>query len=483
MLKKHTYSVNNFLEHLNGFEDKIAVIFESQQITYKGLCEQSQQLAKYFVSQNYKKVMFSTSNSPFNIFAYLSCWLSGLECYPVNPRLTANELITIIHQTKPCIIYVSKDQYTQQLVDTCLTLNISLIVLAHPQQYLKQINHLYIAHSIPINPNSITYHISSGSGGQYRLHGHTTQQILDYAYQRERDFGLQDKDMLLIALSINHAYAFSYQLLPALAMGLTTALMTEFNAQEITTLIANFPISNLALLPTMYYFLCQEVLKHSTFKHQLRFLSVAGDQPSQSLMKLVEKTFNQPLLNGIGMTEVFGFSQNTQKTQLYNEVSLLSDVSARIRVFKSKQNTDTDIQYGEVLLKTPMLPINHKGAWLATGDFGYLHYNKLYFLGRIKDIIIKGGSNISPLELEHYLYQLADIKEIAIIGKKDDIWGELICACINDTQKQTDIQTLNKHLKQYLAPYKLLDHVYHFDELPKNVTGKIDRHRLSQLIN
>jgi acyl-coenzyme A synthetase/AMP-(fatty) acid ligase len=127
-----------------------------------------------------------------------------------------------------------------------------------------------------------------------------------------------------------------------------------------------------------------------------------------------------------------------------------------------------------------MQPVSHQGQWLATGDYGYVDdEHNLYFLGRIKDIIVKGGSKISPLELEHYLYQMPEIQQVAVIGKKDPIWGEIICACIV-ANASLSIKALNAFLTPYLSSYKHVDEVIFYDKLPLNISGKIDRYRLKR---
>lgn len=138
---------------------------------------------------------------------------------------------------------------------------------------------LKITNDFMVYENSITAHISSGTTGFYQKHCHSISQCIDYAYKTEEYLGLERSDKLLIALSINHAFAFSYQLLPALVIGLDISFIGEFNPDIMAKKIVAENITAIALLPTMYHFLIKENLS----AHKLKYLAVAGDIITESL--------------------------------------------------------------------------------------------------------------------------------------------------------------------------------------------------------
>ncbi|WP_119342830.1 class I adenylate-forming enzyme family protein [Facilibium subflavum] len=482
MLHRHDIKTpEKFLAYLKDLKEKPAIIYHAHSISYQQLFEYAYRLSAWLMKKAKHQVMFATENSPLNICLYLAGWLAKKTIFAVNPRLTANELLQIIVKQNIDTLFVEKSQFTDQLRQHCLQYDISWHIVDDPIIFLSTLPDDATSSIQQNQQQALTYHISSGTGGHYNLHAHTTKQILDYAYKRQFDLGLQYDDNILIALSINHAYAFSYQLLPALSLGLTLHLMPKFNAKAVAKAVIHYKITALALLPTMYHFLLQAITTHypEKYPHCLRYLSVAGDQPNKTLMDSVYNILNLKLLNGMGMTEVFGYAQNMTASDQYNKIKLFDDVKVKIQPLPNQK------QIGEIYLQSPMHPVNNHDKWLQTGDFGYVDkHHFLYFLGRIKDIIIKGGSNIAPLEVEHYLYRLTKINEVAVLGKKDPIWGEIICACIAIPQNATlTLTQVNKHLTNYLATYKHIDQIYFFDTLPKNVTGKIDRYQLRRVIN
>ncbi len=483
-------TVDHFLAHLKRLDDTPMFIYQNQVFSYANMYDYTFSIAHWLKENNATKVMFAIHNSPFSVGLFFASWYQRINCIPVNPRFIANELLELVKRAKPDLLIIEPKQHSEALNHYCQTQQITLVIIDNALDYLQRLKKASSTDTtdLPQAQNEgITYHISSGTGGHYNFHGHYTHQILAYAYARQFDYGLNKGYISLVHLSFNHAYAFSYQLLPNIALGNCMVLAPSFDATTSLKLINQHKVTALALLPTMYYQLALEAQK-TPITHKLRHLSVAGDQPSESLIHLIKETFNTPLLNGLGMTEVYGYAQNLTASSVYNKIKIFDDVEIKIEAIEHdhlKHVNDDHKHIGELYIKAPMQPISHQGKWLATGDYGYIDDTRhLYFLGRIKDIIVKGGSKIAPLELEHYLHQMPQIEQVTVIGKKDDIWGELICACIatKDNQSLT-LETVNTFITPFLAAYKHIDQLYLYPQLPLNITGKIDRFRLKKEID
>ena len=487
MLKKHnTKSIFLFLKHLKSFNKKPVFIFKKQSYSYNNLVTDSITVAKWIKKNKYNRLMFTLNNSPLSLCLYLGCWLSETNVYPINPRLISNEIINIIKTVHPDALLIEHNQTNEKFVWNSKECNIDIHVVKTYDKFLREINNTKNEKEIKSSSStSITYHFSSGTNdGKYKKHGHNTKQILNYAYLRQFDLGIIAKDILLIALSINHAFSFSYQILPGLALGTTMILLPKYNANLIRKDIIKYNVTSIALLPTMYHFLLSNIEKEKHYSHNIRFLMVAGDQPSSTLLKRTQQILGVPLFNGIGMTETYGYGQNTICNRNNNTISIFKDTKIMIKAFNIKNLKNKDI-VGEIFLKNHMLPVTCNKSWLETGDIGLVNKSKLKFLGRIKNIITKGGSKISPIEIENYLNMLPSIEESIIIGKNDEVWGELICACIIMKKGKTvvGVSEINGHLKKYLARYKHVDKVYYFNSFPKNTNSKINRNKLSTIIH
>jgi fatty-acyl-CoA synthase len=125
-------------------------------------------------------------------------------------------------------------------------------------------------------------------------------------------------------------------------------------------------------------------------------------------------------------------------------------------------------------------PIDEDG-WLHTGDLGLLDENGyLYLAGRIKDVIIRGGENISPSEIENALNQMDNIREAKVMGAPHPIYGESVEACITMTDggKSFDQEAIKKALRAKIARFKVPSHIFLYDSFPLNVNGKLDQRAL-----
>lgn len=123
-----------------------------------------------------------------------------------------------------------------------------------------------------------------------------------------------------------------------------------------------------------------------------------------------------------------------------------------------------------------------RDGWLSTGDLARSDAEGYYwFVGRKKDIIIRGASNISPLEVEEILYQHPAVKEAAVFGIPDPTLGEVVRACVAVRSGQSaTAEELRAFLRERLAVYKVPETITFLSELPKGLTGKISRKALRE---
>ena len=125
-------------------------------------------------------------------------------------------------------------------------------------------------------------------------------------------------------------------------------------------------------------------------------------------------------------------------------------------------------------------PVDSNG-WLHTGDLGYFDQDGyLHLSGRIKDVIIRGGENISPLEIENALYKLDYIREAKVMGAPHPIYGESVEACVTMKDESTDFNPadIKKELLPAIARFKLPSHIFLYKSFPLNVNGKLDQKQL-----
>ena len=488
-------------QQYNNNPNKIALVYNEVIYTYSWLYKNTLKLSNLLYKNKTKTIAFCLFNSPVNILCYLSAWKSKTHSLPINPRFTNYELINVLKEKHSDIIIIENNRIDNNLIQFCKTSNITIKLIDHINpmdgQLWNELNSISITEQAP--PSSITnasnlfiYHLTSGSTGKYKIISHSLEQITTYAKNRASDLGYLNNDRILISLSIHHAFAFSYQLLPALIQGITLYIQPKFNPCETVSLIIKHNITSIALLPSMMYFLCLEVInKKIKNNYTLRYPIACGDALPSSFSSLFEKTFNVSIYQGIGMTEVFGYAQNTNKASNLKSTGKLFN-SVKVQIRDDNDNILKNGIMGNVYIQNEALPINYQNStnllqngWLKTGDMGYVdEFNNFFFLGRKRNIIIKDGSNISPIEIENIIYKIPDIYQAAVISQKHKIHGELIIACLVpllgvNLKKEYIIN----HCKHYLAEYKIPNKIYFLKELPLNPTGKIDKDTLQKNLN
>jgi acyl-CoA synthetase (AMP-forming)/AMP-acid ligase II len=124
-----------------------------------------------------------------------------------------------------------------------------------------------------------------------------------------------------------------------------------------------------------------------------------------------------------------------------------------------------------------------RDGWVHTGDLGYIDDDgDLHFAGRKKEIIKSGGFSVDPVEVEHRLFELSDVREAAVVGVPDEHWGEMVVAfMVPAPGAELDARRVREHCRERLADYKVPKAFRVLDELPKNPTGKVERGRLRTL--
>lgn len=149
---------------------------------------------------------------------------------------------------------------------------------------------------------------------------------------------------------------------------------------------------------------------------------------------------------------------------------------------------------GEIYVKGPMVTTGYYGneeanlttfhnGWLATGDIGYLDDDGfLYVLDRRKDLIISGGENIYPAEVESVLLAMDGLKEAGVTKKTDEKWGEVPVAFVVKADAQINAEDVISFCHSYLAKYKVPKEIYFVDALPRNASNKLLRRKLIELI-
>lgn len=280
-----------------------------------------------------------------------------------------------------------------------------------------------------------------------------------------------------------------------LSRGATVCLPVDLKADTLIHEIATYCISDMAAVGAIYLSLADAENFEKNAAPHLHLCTIAGGMSTPvQMMRLELQFFNATFLNMYGQTEACPLTLVSPTDLVEKRAQTVGKVlnGLDVRISDDKGNFLSQGEIGEVVARGTNLmngydklpgekqSVDEKG-WLHTGDLGYFDAdNYLHLSGRMKDIIIRGGENISPSEIESALTQMDNIREAKVMGAPHPIYGESVEACITMTDDGAgfDQDALKSALRSRIARFKVPSHIFLYDKFPLNVNGKLDQRAL-----
>lgn len=295
---------------------------------------------------------------------------------------------------------------------------------------------------------------------------------------------------VLAVLPMFHSYGYTAAVGFALASGATAVLVPKFDAREVLKLIQKHRVTTLPGVPTIYTALLKDPELNKFDLTSIEFC-VSGAAPLPlELLKRFESITGAKILEGFGLTECSPVThQNPLNGKRVPGSVGLPYPDTEVRIIDMNTGADLPIgQEGELLIRGPQVMKGYwnrpeetaavlKDGWLYTGDIGRMdEEGYLYIVDRIKDMIIAGGFNIYPREIDEVLYAHPAVLEACAVGIADEYRGETVKAFVvlKPGAAATE-QEILEHCKGQLAAYKRPHSVEFMPELPKSLVGKVLR--------
>jgi acyl-CoA synthetase (AMP-forming)/AMP-acid ligase II len=310
-----------------------------------------------------------------------------------------------------------------------------------------------------------------------------------------------DLGRMILAAPLYHIAGLT-SMLNALYSGRITVIMSQFEADRWIELVDAQQVTHAFLVPTMLARVLESDRLPSASLSSLEALTYgAAPMPPAVIRRAIEMFPSTVAFSGAyGQTEttstvaVLGpddhvLDSDQKKARLSSVGQVLDDVEVRI-VDQADGTVLEPGEIGEVQLMTYRAMDGYWGAeektrvtidsegWVHTGDLGYLDDdNYLFLAGRSGDMIIRGGENVAPEEVEAVLYEHPDVVDAAVVGIKDETWGERVVATVV-LRDGGSVQSVDEHAKAHLAGFKRPDAFHVAEELPRTSTGKLLRRHL-----
>lgn len=405
----------------------------------------------------------------------LAIMCSGRTIVWLNWRLAGEELERQIKDSGLQLCLVENSLWRSGMTDPFKSYSAFLITSADPGELIPVFKSNWVA--------SIMY--TSGTTGRPKGVLQTFGNHFYSAVSSALNLGLSSADKWLCVAPIFHISGFSI-IMRGLIYGMTVHLVEKFRAEELERILANETVTIMSVVPFMLKKLIQQQNKTNThYNSAFRCMLLGGGTiDRETLEACLQRSI--PVVQCYGMTETC-----SQIVALRSADALLKLGSVGQPLFSTQLKLSKD---GEILLKTPALtpgylnlpdklPSKMIDGWYRTGDIGHLDKEGyLYIDGRADEMLISGGENIFPQEVEQVYQRYPQINEVAVVGQNDSVWGQVPVAFVVSDRRLSPTKLIN-YGYEHLARYKVPQHYIFVSELPKNASGKIRRFMLREKLN
>jgi O-succinylbenzoate-CoA ligase len=415
----------------------------------------------------------------------------GAVAVPLNTRLAAPELDFILSDSGSNVVIYGAELAT--VVDTIKADADSSCTVSHwvPAGGSSDVlgEHLSAADADETvgefgGADNLFIMYTSGTTGHPKGVVHTHDSVHSAASSWCSTIDVRYQDRLLLPLPMFHVAALTTVIFCAMR-GVSLISMPQFDATKVWSLIVDERVSIGGAVPAILNFMRQVPEFADLDAPDFRYFITGGAPMPEALIKLYAAK-NMEVVQGYALTESCGggtllLSEDAQrKAGSAGRATMFTDVRVR-----SDDGAISEHGEGEVVIKSDILlkeywnrPDATRAAfdngWFRTGDIGEIDdEGYLYIKDRLKDMIISGGENIYPAEIESVIIGVPGVNEVAVIGLADEKWGEIACAIVVADQSEISEQQIVEFCGTRLARYKLPKKVIFAEAIPRNPTGKI----------
>jgi acyl-CoA synthetase (AMP-forming)/AMP-acid ligase II len=487
----------------------IAVIYGGHKVTHAALLERVETAARKLTAlklAHQDRFAILSKNSLEYLELYGAAESTGFVAVAINYRLAADEMAYIVGDSAPKVLFFEEEftSVVEQFKDR-ISRDIRLVCIGNPPAWAASYESLKLADAgaVPKSCESDLVYLIYTSGTSGRPKG----AMLDQKGQREfgrvvaEEVTLREQDISFIVMPLYHVGAKCNQL-AALYRGCTLVMLREYNARLVAETLQNEKATTAHLAPLMVNDLINLASTEKFDHSRLRLVQYAsGPMPVAQLRKAVA-LYGQIFMQVYGMTEAGSITclyphhhilEGPEKWVRRLASAGLPPPSAAIRIIDDRGNECPVGTAGEVVAYTPSLLQGYwnnsvatcdslDGGWLKTGDVGWCDEDGyLFIVDRKKEVIISGGENIYPREVEEALHFHPEVQEVAVIGVPDDKWGEAVKAfAVTVPSRTVSEEELIEFCKTKIASYKKPKSIEFVARLPRLANHKVDKKALRE---
>ncbi len=484
--------------------DKTFLYFEEMTLTYRQILERARAVRDGLAAAGLGKgerVGILLANVPEFLDVWFGASMLGAVTVPINPALKREEVRYILEDAGAAAIVTQAGRETDidAIAGDVPELRLRYLLGGSADGW-TDVDDLVSGDRTGVSVPEVTPDDSAAIIYTSGTTGHPKGVVLSHwnyhfdTWSFSSHLQAQDDDRFLCFLPLFHVNAQVVSVLSALFVGGSLILLKEFKPTTFFDTVARFRATTFSAVPTVYAILNTLPDAEKYDLSSLRFCICGAAPMPLEVFTTFEEKFGATIVEGYGLSEATcGNCVNPRGPDATRKVGSIGIPlpEQEMRVFDENDREIPDGEIGEIVIRGEAMMREYfnnpdattetlRNGWLHTGDLGFRDEDGYFFVaGRKKEMIIRGGENIYPKEIEEIIYRHPGVQEAAVIGIPDEIWGETVCACVVPKPDATiDADEIQSLCRTHLADFKLPQRVEFFESFPKTATGKIQKGKI-----
>lgn len=485
--------------HATRAPDRLALVYQEQRITYAQFLHRIEKMAGFLKAQGIKPgdvvAVFMKNSAAFLEIAFAASHL-GAVFLPINFRLAADEVAYIVSNAGATLV-LADEEFSAVVAN----LPAKIIVGESAQRDGSVLSGQ--SEPAPMHvarPNDL-FRLMYTSGTTDRPKGvmHTYDNFYWKCIDHVIALGLTGDCRLLVTGPLYHVGAFDLPGIAVLWVGGALLVHREFDVARVLGSIERERLTGAWFAPVMLGSILSYEKRGDFDVSSIQWVIGGGERTPESRIRQFSEYFSAGrYIDAYGLTESCSGDTFMEAGREIEKIGSVGRALAHVEV----EIRDPDGRRlpagtaGEICLRGPKITSGYwrdekktaasfHGDWFRTGDVGYLDDEGfLYLTDRVKDMIISGGENIASSEVERVLYQMPQVREAAVIGVRDEKWGERPVAVVAlNPGHSLDYEQLATHCRAHLAGFKVPKELILREQLPRNPSGKVLKRQLREDIS
>lgn len=475
------------------------------ELSYAQLKADSQKFGKHLLKRGLKKgdtISFMIGNGYQTTKIFLGTMYSGLVVAPLNFMVQASQLEYVLDHSDTRLVFFTEDQKVRvQTARKAMARDIDLIQIDNDAPIIFPEDEDLSAIDLPevTEDDDALLLYTSGTTGVPKGVILSHKNMVAGGENTAKAHALTPEDRALCSLPLYHINGEVVTAVTPLVSGGSVVMPHKFSTGNFWELISEYQCTWFSVVPTIISYLTSAT-DHQGQDYrldQLRFGRSASSALPPSLHKAFEEKFNVSIVETMGLTEtaapVFSNPLDLSKRKYGSPGQAVGN---QAKIIDKKDNEVPRGTPGEIMIKGDNVMKGYykdpektaaalePDGWLHTGDLGYMDEDGFVFVtGRIKELIIKGGENISPREIDEALYKHPAVLDAAAVGIPDEHYGEeILCCCVLKPDCECTEEELREYCREHLGEFKTPKFIKVMDDLPKGPSGKIQRLKLPEMV-